>query len=357
MRWVRSPDWHDATAQRLHRTLQAAMWQQPQLQEVWLVIGMPPAEVAWDQPAASLWPTLTRDASDAGKLEHLIRAVRDRVPAVAAELDQVLAARNLTTQWYVPLHRHLSVLIGPGSKRAVIDRDGLRRSVLRMLKDEYPVLAITGDPGSGKSYSRHLIQHILHDPSLSCDFVVIDVEEDWYDDVRAADLVSTLATRLDLGRLDPVDEHVEQSRAVRDLVHQFVGRFRRLPPRLRWLFIDGLDRPWVRPCVHLAVARLAKEIEAGQLQDTRLVVTGHPGDFSPDVLDVLLVESLDGITEKHLHDFFQEVATTVGAPLTADEVSSIVADVLTETDLSDLRAVGASVGRAAHARFAPKVTA
>ncbi|GAA3838758.1 hypothetical protein GCM10022243_01560 [Saccharothrix violaceirubra] len=84
------------------------------------------------------------------------------------------------------------------------------------------------------------------------------------------------------------------------------------------------------------------------------MVTGRPGEFSPDVLDVLLAASPDGITEKHLRDFFQEVATAVGAPLTADEVSSIVADVLTETDL---RAVGASVGRAARALFAPKVTA
>ncbi|HEU5469084.1 MAG TPA: hypothetical protein VFV67_00410 [Actinophytocola sp.] len=357
VRWIRSPDWRDAIADLLHRTLRDMAWQNEMIVEIWHAIGMSPAEVVWSQSAATLWPTLTRDAFDAGRLEDLVRAVRARVPAAASALDRVLTAPAASAPWYTPLERHMSMLVGPGCRRALIDRAGLRRAVLRMLQEDYPILAITGGPGSGKSYSRHLIQHIVTNPTLTCDFVAIDIENDWYDDVRAADLVRALASRLGLASIDFSADHVEQSRAVRELVHQLVGRFRTLPARLRWIFIDGLDRPWVRPCVHIAVAQLAKEVESGQLRDTRLVVTGHPGDFCPEVLDVLLVEQLTGLTEHHLREFFHEIADAVGHSLTPEELTGMVNDVLGETDLSDLRALGSAASRAAHARFAPSATA
>ncbi|MBP2330361.1 hypothetical protein JOF56_010746 [Kibdelosporangium banguiense] len=353
MLWTTSPDWSDATAELLHRTLQGAIWENAVLVDVWRAVGMAPAEVAWNQPASMIWRTLTRDAFDAGKLEKLIFEVRERIPAVAGKLDRVLAARRVDATWYTPLHRHTAMLVGPGCRRALIDRERLRRSMIRMIKEDFPVLAITGGPGTGKSYSRHLIRHLVHNG----EFVAVDVENDWYDDVNAAGLLATLATRLGIPRADGPVEHVEQSRAVRELVHSFVGRFRSLPQRQRWIFIDGLDRPWVRPCVHIAVAQLAKEVEAGQLHDTRLIVTGHPGDFSPDVLEVLLVEPLSGITEGHLREFFTDIATAVGCALEPSELDAMVTGVLAQSDLSDLRAVGAAAGKAAHARFAPEATA
>jgi hypothetical protein len=276
------------------------------------------------------------------------------VPALSATLDMVLAAESATAHWYLPPDRAQSVLIGPGCMRALIDREGLRENIRRMMRNDYPILAISGAPGSGKSYSRHLLQHVLHDPGLACELILIDVESDWYDDVSGFELMSTLVIKLGLEPLTPVDENVEQSRAVRDLMLEFVGRFRQLPHRSRWIFIDGLDRPSVRPCVHLAVGRMAKEIEAGQLRGARLVVTGHTGDFCPDVMDVLLAESLGEVTEDHLRTFFHNIAATVGEHIEHEEVSAIVADVLAESSLVDLRALGTVAGRAAHTRFAPK---
>ena len=84
-RWVDLPDWRDGTAALLHRALESAVWQTERITEIWHRIGMSPAQVVWQQSAAALWPTLTRDASEAGKLDALIRAVRAEVPAGARD--------------------------------------------------------------------------------------------------------------------------------------------------------------------------------------------------------------------------------------------------------------------------------
>jgi hypothetical protein len=348
-RWVDLPDWSDETARLLHRTLADAIYLASQMTEIWVRIGMSRADVAWEQQkAAMLWPALTRDAADAGKLESLIREVRAEVPAAAVDLDRILSAQAPSTNWYLCADRHSSMLVGPGARRAMLDRTQLRRSLVRMVKEDYPILAIVGKAGSGKTYSRHLIQHIVGDT-----FVLIDVEHDWYDKVTAVDLIRTLAVRIGITDDIKVDPFVEESRAARELVHQLVGRCRALPPEKRWVFIDGLDRTSVDPSVHTAVAQIAKEIEAGQLRDMRLIVTGHPGDFAPDVLEVLLVESLADITEHDLRHFFRHIADVVGHPLSDSELIDLVDEVMAEARLTDLHALGRKAGKLAHASFGP----
>ncbi|HEX8865357.1 MAG TPA: hypothetical protein VF821_06820 [Lentzea sp.] len=352
-RWVDRPDWRDGTAALLHGTLANSIYQVSQMTEIWQRIGMSPAHIVWhDQTAAALWPALTRDASDAGNLEALIRLIRAEKPSIAPVLDQVLAVQVARTNWYQCPEPHRSMLVGPGAKRAVLDRTQLRTSLLRMVTEDYPILSIVGRAGSGKTYSRHLIQHIVgSDP-----FVRIDIEG-MYDRVTAADLVRTLALRLGIIKKNDditVDPHVEASRAAWELVHQFVGLYRALPPVTRWVFIDGLDRTSVEPSVHTAVAQIAKEVEAGQLRDMRLIVTGHSGDFAPDVHFVLLSESLADITEHDLRQFFQHVADIVGHPLSGLELTALVEKAVSEAGLADLKALGHKAGTLAHESFGPR---
>ena len=213
---------------------------------------------------------------------------------------------------------------------------------------------LLGVTGSGKTYSRHLIKHVLcDDPAMRCEFIVIDIEHDWYDTVTAGEFITKLATKMGIDGIVDVDPLVEHSRAARELVHQFVGRYRSLPRQARWVFIDGLDRTSVDPAVLIAVTQLAKEVEAGQLRDLRLIVTGHPCDFSPDVLDILLLESLDEITEHDLRQFFGHVADVAGHPLSGDELAALVDEVLAEAKLTDLHALGRKAGKLAHASFGP----
>ncbi|OXM55759.1 hypothetical protein [Amycolatopsis alba] len=353
VRWILFPDWGDNTARLLHDTLNKAFYLREDLIELYCGAGLPPHEIDWNQPAAQLWPTITRDTADAGRLENLILLVRHRCPAVAPDLDVVLSAHNTDISWYSARERHLSLLLGPGCQRALLDRRELRAHLVDLVKRQFPVLTITGEPGSGKSYSRHLIQHMAGDPVLDCEFKIINVEDDFYDHVGATDFMTTLAARLGLPTRFDVDEHTEQARTVRELVDLFVGRFTTLPGRLRWIFIDGLDRPQVAPGVHMVVAQLAKEVEAGQLPDTRLIVTGHPGDFAPAVLEVLRHEELTGVTTSHLHGFFRGLAEHVGKPLSDEALEDLVDQVLAEAALDDLQVLGRAACRAAHLHFTP----
>ncbi|RSM60713.1 hypothetical protein DMH03_18415 [Amycolatopsis sp. WAC 01376] len=353
VRWIHFPDWGDGTARLLHDTLNKAFYLRDELIDIYRGAGLAPFEVDWGQPAAQLWPTITRDAADAGRLAHLIELVKARCPAVGPDLDAVLAAHNTDGSWYSPRERHLSLLLGPGCQRALLDRRDLRAHLVDLARKQFPVLSITGEPGSGKSYSRHLIQHMAGDPALACEFRLVNVEDDFYDHVDATGFMTALAARLGLPTYFPVDQHTEQARTVRELVDVFVGRFAALPKKMRWIFIDGLDRPQVSSGVHMVVAQLAKEVEAGQLPGARLIVTGHPGDFSPAVLEVLRHEKLTGVTTSHLQGFFRGLADHVGKPISDDELEALVDQVLGEADLDDLRVLGSAACRAAHLHFTP----
>ncbi|MET8853389.1 hypothetical protein [Amycolatopsis sp. NPDC004625] len=352
-RWIDDPKWHDATARLLHKTLGDAYYRVDDLIEIYTTVGLPPQEIHWDQKAGALWPVITRDCADAGKLGELIDLVKCRKPATAGALDTVLAARVSGANWYSSADRHLSHLLGPGCARALLDRRELRAHLRDLAEYDYPVLSITGEPGSGKSYSRHLIGHIANDPALVCDFLIIDMEDEFYDRVELAGFMTILATRLGLAANFEVDPHTEESRQARELVNIFVGRYAQLPRRLRWIFVDGLDRPTVQPAVRIAVAQLAKEVEAGQLPKTRLIVTGHPGDFSPAVLEVLRHEELADLTWAHVHGFFRGIAQHIGRELPEQHLAELVDRVVAEADLTDLRLLGAAASRAAHAHFGP----
>lgn len=351
-RWIDHPDWGDGTARLLHESLARAYWQLADMQEVWQAVGMDPAAVSWSGTARSLWPALTRDAAGAGRLRELIGLVRQRRAAVAADLDRVLAAEVTGLEWYTSGDRYTSRLVGPGSRRAVLDRARLR-SNLRSLAGGYPVLSIQGGSGSGKTHSRHLIQHVAADPAVDCELRILEIGEEWPDDaeVDAVAFTGRLARRLGMPAEFSVDTYTEPMRTARELTSEFVGRFGALPARRRWLFIDGLDRGQVTAPVHAVVRNLAKEVEAGQLGQTQLIVTGQPEDFTGAVLDVLLEERIEAVTAAHLNLFFAEVAADVGEPLTADERARMVSDVLAVAQLTDLRGVGLAASRVAHEKF------
>jgi hypothetical protein len=350
-RWIRAPDWGDGTAERLHRALRNAFHRLADMENVWRAIGMDASTVVWCGTAATVWPALTRDAAQVDRLEKLILEVKQRKPALAAELDAVLAAEIQGLDWYVAPNRFKARLFGPGCRLALLDRHGLRSGLVGLAQQNFPVLAITGQPGTGKSYSGTVVQHAMPDS-----VVLLDIADEWPDQanpdpVDAKAFIRRLAHRLDMPADFEADEHTEATRKARELASLFVGRFRSLPKRTRWILIDGLDRSHVQRDVHALVGHLAKEVTAGQLGATRLIVTGHPGDFAPSVLDVLITEEIGPITATQLQLFFQDVADHVGRDLPPDELSGLVARVTTTTDLSDLRTLGRAVSEVAHQHF------
>lgn len=353
-RWIAHPDWSDETAKGLHSAVADAFWDLKDLQDIWQSIGLSPADIEWSGKPKLLWQALTRDAAASQKLEALILEVRKRKPAVAERLDRVLAAELPDAAWYICGDHYHARLIGPGLRRALFDRTGLSSALRSLSSEDYPVLCIQGEAGSGKSYSRHLIQHVAASPGVDAAFHVVDIEAEWsvYDDVDVVDFVCRLARRLGLPCDFAPDRNTESHRTARELIGEFVGRFPALPERRRWIFIDGLDRPNVAPGVCAFVTNLAREVEMGQLGDTRLILTGHAGDFSQSVLDVVLFEQIETVNTQHVELFFADIAVHVGADLEPAVLQQMVKDVLAEASLVDLRSLGRQASRVAHQYFA-----
>jgi hypothetical protein len=350
MRWVKLPDWSDATACYLHDTLAQALYLRQDLTEVWLAIGMDPARVYWDQAARTLWPALTRDAADNGLLEELILQVRKRRPVLSEKFDSILNAEICTGSWYVCANPFMSRLVGPGHRLAVLDRSGLRSGIIDVAQQHFPVLAIRGPSGSGRSYSRRILQHVAQQPDIGFDLIVVDAAA-LSKPAGARELLERLAGRLGIVATFDVDIHTEANRKAREMVEEFVDRFRQIPRMNRWIFLDSLDRPHVQEDLHTAVGHLASEIEAGQLDSTRLVVTGHPGDFAQEVMDVLVEETIAEISELEVRAFFREVANDIGKALEGADLDSLVSEVMIRAGTGGLRALGKSASEVAHQHF------
>src|SRR6201999_3642683 len=110
--------------------------------------------------------------------------------------------------------------------------------------------------------------------------------------ITTAEFVARLATKL-AGPAPAADLLTDHTRTARELATAFVGWYHNVGGVARWIFIDGLDRDDVHPGVHEFIGFLAGEVVDNQLANTRLIVTGHPGNFAPNVADLMLEERLD----------------------------------------------------------------
>ena len=161
--------------------------------------------------------------------------------------------------------------------------------------------------------------------------------------------LSSFGVRVPLGQ---VDLFTEESRKALKTVAQFVGAYRHLPPSKRWIFLDSLDRPRVQPDLHTAVGHLARQIAVGQLGSTRLIVTGHPEDFPPEVLEDLQEEDISDIGIPEVRAFFKDVAADIGHVVGDNEVDDLVSRVAYHAGAGGLSAIARAASAVAHEYFA-----
>ncbi len=352
MRWIMAPDWSDPVARRLHELLREAIYRSDDIEQICQEIGLDPSRLYWGDPANKLWPAVTHDAADTGRLEILVLKVRERRPALTAEFDAILRAELPSESWYHCADPFKSKLVGPGNSMAVLDRDGLRAGLVAIAMQGYPILAIHGPAGSGRSYSKRILQHVAMQAAHRCELVIVDAEEHLPNPAHAGHLLWALAAMLHLPFTADVDELTENTAKARDAVTAFVGAFSRcLPKARRWIFLDSLDRQRVQPDLHAAVGHLAWDIANGALEDTRLIVTGHPGDFAPDVLDVLRREEITPIADQQVRAFFRGIAKDIDRTLESGDLVKLIADVDAEARGGGLRDLGRAASNVAHRYF------
>jgi hypothetical protein len=353
MRWIIAPDWSDPVAQRLHSLLRKSIDRSEDIQQICREIGLDPGRLCWGEPSGALWPAVTHDAAEIGRLDVLVWKVRERRPALASEFDAILEAETASESWYYCEDPFRSKLVGPNNSLAVLDRDGLRAGLIAIARQDYPVLAIYGPAGSGRSYSKRILQHVaMHTGHRWEPPVIVDAEEHLPNPAHAGDLLKTLADMLHLPLAVDVDELTENTAKARGAVTAFVGMLSRCLPRgRRLIFLDSLDRQRVQPDLLAAVGHLAWDIANGALGETRLIVTGHPGDFKPDVLDVLRREEITPIAQPQVRAFFRGIAQDMERPLDPADLVKLVAEVDDEARGGGLRELGLAASHVAHRYF------
>ncbi len=356
--WVDDPDLRSDLARQLHVSLATGLATPMEIEPVVVAIGLRVADHPFGAggTAAMIWSSVLQDVAQRRLMRALVEHVRDRVPMISADMATVLAAPRSggLNQWYRCDPPERARLLGPGDKRALLDRIELG-SALVQVTDDAPVVSIDGDPGQGKSHSRHLLRHVLEAAQPPWQLVVIDIAELWPAEecttFSARDFIGELSAKLGLPRTyDEVVEHTEAKRIARELVTTFSGRYKSLVGR-RVLFVDGLDRSNVGDDVGVAVAHLAREIETGELGDLRLVITGYRGGFAPVVAEVLVEDRTEPISTTHLALFFEEIGRHIGRPASTKEIDQLVAKTLDRAKLSDLLTLGREASAVAHEHF------
>jgi hypothetical protein len=356
--WIDEPNLNDTTASVLLDVLADAYTDPAELKELWRRAGRELADFPLSGGSARLlWVTIVHDLT-AAELKSLVMMVHAQMPRVRERLDVVLDTVLPEVNGYRPPDRFSTRLVGPRSTLALLDRADLRSALREITAEQnpYPLVSITGASRSGKSYSRHLIRHVADDPACRRKFVVLDIDREWPEEnqrgwIGARDFMNRLAWRLRLaGWQDDEEQYTDTVRTAAELASKFV--------RLadwddhRWIFVDGLDRKDVLPEVHDVIGFLAGHLADGQLGDgTRLIVTGHRGDFAPDVSDWMCEERLGPLDDSHLVEFFTEVARDFGSPLSEQDCAQLVAEVRAQAELCELESLSAVVGRIVRERF------
>jgi hypothetical protein len=286
------------------------------------------------------WTEAVPDAARLGRLDALVRGAAVREPALLAELEQrlaELAAPPGAASWYAHADPLGSRFVGPGAKRAVVDRAELRAGLRALSTDDYRILLVSGGPRTGKSHTWVLIDHLRNTGRLAGAHRFVRVTTHaWSGPVTGEDMAGSVAAKLGVD-LRLVESREPEETRVRKILDKLVGSYPQ-DDAVRWIVLDGLDRPAVRDSARDFARRMITLVDEGELPRTRLVVTGL------DVLGLDLgfgvcTETIPAIDAVLVKAFLTDVAAHLARETGEAEIDALVAEVLPPGGPRDLRVV------------------
>jgi hypothetical protein len=291
--------------------------------------GLAPADYELGR-ARRAWLAAVPDAARERKLDALVGYVAAEDRAFGRELEWEL--RSLLTPangaaWYRCGDPFRCGFVGSGASRALIDRGELRRGLFELAHDQYRVLVVTGPPGSGKTHSWLLLDHLREAGKLTGHKCVRVTTHSWGNaEVTGEMVIESLAYRLGLDiRLTPSGE-LDDVRA-RKLLDQLVGQYP-ADGVIRWIVLDGLDRPRVRDSARDVARLLVMMVSERDLPNTRLVITGFD-QLGPVGGASVTVETIPAISEVLLRSFLVDAAGHLGHDdVDPEDLDDLVASVL-----------------------------
>lgn len=291
--------------------------------------GLSPGDYSLGR-ASITWAEAVRDAAREGTLGRLLACVTETDKAFLPGLERQIRQRQMLPGgrrvWYRCDDPFACGFVGAGAGRAVIDRQELRRGLQDLAAEESRVLIVTGEPGAGKSHSWRLIAHLQQAVAMVASHRFVRVTtHDWAGEVSGENLALKLARRLGLEiNLAPSSE-LDDAR-VRRILDMIVGRYPR-DRLIRWIVIDGLDRPLVQETARDVARQLIVLVSDSELPDTRLIITGFDtlgldGDGSYQM------ERIPPIDEEMVSAFLDTVASHLGRHTSSEELAALAAEVL-----------------------------
>jgi hypothetical protein len=142
-------------------------------------------------------------------------------------------------------------------------------------------------------------------------------------------LAQALADRLGLDIRLTSSGELEDARA-RKVLDRLAGNYP-TDGVIRWIVLDGLDRPRVRDSARDIGRQLITMVDDGELPDTRLVITGFEGLLT-DSAGSVLIEKIPAISASLVRAFLADAAERLGRAIEDAELDAYVAEVLGAVD-------------------------
>ncbi|WP_187283590.1 effector-associated domain EAD1-containing protein [Streptomyces sp. t39] len=290
--------------------------------------GLPPGEFAWGARAIDLWCDVLRWAAPRRRLRPLIEVVAAEPDSSAHPIFKDLVAQTAQPSAGRDDDPCAVPLIGYGRPRPFIDREELRGHLRVLLhRNGCRVLVVTGGTATGKTWTWHLISHVLESVSGRAPYLV-DFSHWAGPPAGPADVMGEIADLLGWERFR-VDARESEETQARNLLSKFKGLIRDLGDR--WFVFDALDSPNLteparRLIEQMAVAAERRETGGG----LRVVLLAYDRPLPPSVADTVLTEDLRPVRAEDLRAFFGRVAEGSGNSLPDEAVELLVASVLEE---------------------------
>ncbi|MET7405704.1 effector-associated domain EAD1-containing protein [Streptomyces parvulus] len=291
--------------------------------------GLLTAAIDWDGPMADVWPRVLEHAASARKLRRLVEVVSEDPNSGAYEIFKLLLNQEPPAMDADPFG---ALLVGGGRSRAFIDRAELREVLREMLHTEGgKVLIVEGDPRSGKTWTWHLLCHVLGNRRI----VPYKIDLTAYEPpVEVHDIVAALEDQIGWS-MDEVDVYGSEDAKVRRLVNLTKQRTRALTED-HWLVFDGLAATDLAPPALRLVERLAEAVADGEMgTHMHMVLIAYDGQLQPSIDPYVWRTRLRPICVGDLHEFFCAIAKRAGGELAPKAADLLVNDVLREVFVSD----------------------
>ena len=215
-------------------------------------------------------------------LERLLAAIRNEGGAggvgVVADIDQILARVHneinvLDEVWY---HNWLR------NDAPFVDRGPLRNALTSFARaDGRPILRVEGDPKTGKSYSRELLEYVSQNSRWSFEVVPVEIQEGAGFDINSVRLTQLIVGGMgaspalsESGLPDPAEEDIQ-------LLLNWIWRVASNARKKWWIFLDGFRFVHPRNSARKLIQALAERIANGNYRQwLRLILVDYDEPLS-----------------------------------------------------------------------------